>query len=333
MKKLLACFLVVIMAVSMVACGPVNSKDVAILWSGEDTAKVPGTLIDTMERAMYTQNISYKHYGANGDAKNQLTQAQSAVETSAALVVNLIDISKVTEFMALAIEKDIPIIFFGCNIDEKILSNYNKAYCVYSDASTIPFVRQEQIKGFIEANKDEKTGKNKLDKNGDGKISYSDVGTGAPILDAEKLDLVYVDFSVDELNEEAPNKAKAELIVTSSDKKAIETLEKMQAKGFNKDKLVTHYIPLFTIGSLEDARHLSLAAKEMEKEEYEQFIYTAKEIIDAGQMNGTVIEDNDGLSEAVSIILNNLLKGEKAVKNIDKDIISGQTVKIPYTFI
>ena len=65
----------VISTFAFTSCGSVNKSDVAILWSGDGEVKVPNSLINCMERAMYIENIAYAHYGANLKADDQLKQA------------------------------------------------------------------------------------------------------------------------------------------------------------------------------------------------------------------------------------------------------------------
>ena len=59
MKKWIAMLLLAAMMLSLAACGKVNDSPVAILWSGDGEVKVPNSLINSMERAMYIENIRY----------------------------------------------------------------------------------------------------------------------------------------------------------------------------------------------------------------------------------------------------------------------------------
>lgn len=67
MKKILAFILVAILALGMAACGAINKTPVAVLWAEGDTAVIPNSLINAMDRAMYIENIAYQYYGAEGD--------------------------------------------------------------------------------------------------------------------------------------------------------------------------------------------------------------------------------------------------------------------------
>ena len=100
MKKLIAFALAVVMLLSMTACGTVNETDVAILWSGDGIVHVPNSLINTMERAMYIENIAYTHYGANGDQASQTAQALDALNGGcAALAVELVEPAAAQEIL------------------------------------------------------------------------------------------------------------------------------------------------------------------------------------------------------------------------------------------
>ena len=91
MKKIISLILVALFALSAItltACS-INSTEVSILWSDKGEVLVPDSLINCIERAMYIENISYKHYGANGDHETQLGQAKAAVETAVRLSLSI----------------------------------------------------------------------------------------------------------------------------------------------------------------------------------------------------------------------------------------------------
>ena len=67
MKKVLSLLFVSLLVFSTICfsgCGAINKTEVSILWSGDSEVKVPNSLINSMERAMYIENIDYTHYGA-----------------------------------------------------------------------------------------------------------------------------------------------------------------------------------------------------------------------------------------------------------------------------
>ena len=326
MKKLIAILAAAIMVFSIAACGSINDKNIAILWQGSNTASVPGTLIDTMERAMYTENISYVHYGAQGDSKAQLEQAEKAVkEGCAALMVNLVDAASAQQIVDIAKEKDVPVVFFDCEVEDSVLNGYDKAACVSTDIDSVASVQGKLIKEYIEKNTDKK-GNNKLDRNNDGKISYAAFGEVEATVKATELDLELIE-------DPQANGDKVELIITDKEETALELLKKLWEKEYNNKMLKTHFIPLFTVGSDADASEF-YDGKELEEDELETFVYTVTEIIGKGRIAGTAIVDRDGISAAAAKITKNLIKGNDIFDSIAEENVSGnKNVKIPYTYL
>ena len=64
MKKIVSLILIALLTLSVfifTGCGAINKSEVSILWSGDGEVKVPNSLINSMERAMYIENIAYAH--------------------------------------------------------------------------------------------------------------------------------------------------------------------------------------------------------------------------------------------------------------------------------
>jgi hypothetical protein len=112
-----------------------------------------------------------------------------------------------------------------------------------------------------------------------------------------------------------------ELVITASDEDALEVLEKLQSIGYNSDRLKTHCIPLFTVGANADASAFT-DTSQMTQEELAVLIYNAMNLVDAGRVAGTAMENYDGLAVAAASILGSFMKGE-AVENT--------AVLVPYT--
>lgn len=176
MKKFISIILVALFAltaISFTACS-INETEVSILWSESGEVKVPDSLINCIDRAMYIENISYKHYGADGDAERQLDQAKAAVDQGcAALVVEPVSAAAVGEFIKVAKGKDIPVIFIGDDaVDaavkayEFLAGEYDKCVVIKSNTQNIADVQGKLIADYVKANFAS------LDRNGDGKISY-----------------------------------------------------------------------------------------------------------------------------------------------------------------
>lgn len=368
MKKFIAIALIAVMLMGLAACGTINDTDVAILWSGDGVVRVPNSLINTMERAMYIENISYAHYGANGDQAAQTAQAKDALtDGCAALMVELVDAAAAQEILDAAKAKNIPVIFFNCNVDEAVVSGYDKCALVNTDADSLSGTYAELVcaslikekKGMFSkevtysANED-------ADRNEDGTIAYLAIGdvsaavdainaklaeAGLPALvaagavdSAEAVDALaessYVNGDKKEMGLLSHEGVSIDLILTADDATAQDVLVALQARGYNKDRLTTHCIPVYTVGSTADYKTLVLAGRpqgghkddsvqeyyksmqyivdlrNVEEEDLDIMLYTTSDVIGDGRLAGAVIEDYDAISVSSAELLGKLLKGE-----------------------
>lgn len=282
MKKWIAILLLAAMTLSLAACGNVNDAPVAILWSGEGEVKVPNSLINAMERAMYIEKVSYEHYGANGNLDTQVQQAKQALDSGcSALMVELVfDVASIAAktIVEAAKAKNVPVVFFNCEVSDEVLASYDKAVLVATDADTkVTVYSQLIVDTLVKENK--KFGiiatgtyafNEDYDRNEDGKITCVPLGlTSAAVVEEvnkllkEKnlpeleivltldLDFLNVEFDADKAIEQG-----VELILTDSDPAAQEVLLALQEKGYNSDKLKTHCIPIFTVGNSVDYKAL-----------------------------------------------------------------------------
>lgn len=282
MKKWIAILLLAAMTLSLAACGNVNDTPVAILWSGEGEVKVPNSLINAMERAMYIEKVSYEHYGANGNLDTQVQQAKQALDSGcSALMVELVfDVASIAAktIVEAAKAKNVPVVFFNCEVSDEVLASYDKAVLVATDAATKTTVYSQMIVDTL-VKENKKFGiiatgtyafNEDYDRNEDGKITCVPLGlvSLAVVEEVNKLlkeknlpeleitltlglDILDVEFDADKAIERG-----VELILTDSDPAAQEVLLALQEKGYNSDKLKTHCIPIFTVGNSVDYKAL-----------------------------------------------------------------------------
>lgn len=282
MKKWIAILLLAAMTLSLAACGNVNDTPVAILWSGEGEVKVPNSLINAMERAMYIEKVSYEHYGANGNLDTQVQQAKQALDSGcSALMVELVfDVASIAAktIVEAAKAKNVPVVFFNCEVSDEVLASYDKAVLVATDPATKTTVYSQMIVDTL-VKENKKFGliatgtyafNEDYDRNEDGKITCVPLGLvsldvveevnkllkekNLPELEITLtlgLDILDVEFDADKAIERG-----VELILTDSDPAAQEVLLALQEKGYNSDKLKTHCIPIFTVGNSVDYKAL-----------------------------------------------------------------------------
>ena len=366
MKKFIAIVLTLVMLLGLAACGPVNDAAVAVVWSGDGEVKIPDSLINSMERAMYIESIAYEHYGAKGDAAAQLDLINKALKDGcAAVAVELVEGADAQAVVDAAKAKNVPVVFFNCLVEDAVLASYNKAVLIGTDEETLAKTQGEMIYEYLEAN----NAKGELDRNEDGKISYVTFGDASAVVEslkaamndddskkAVKVELTLVETITEELPEtevETDTEAKAEvsveakmaelltqyndekknmveLIITDDEDVALDVLRVLQKNEFNSTKLKTHLIPLFTVGADLDAREFTDTTG-MKEEELEVLIFTVRNIIGNGQLAGTVLESQDTIAESVAKVLSNLLRGKEATSGIDeKIVVGGQKVSVPY---
>ena len=346
MKKLLAVLLAAVLLLGLAACSPINGKNaVAVLWSGDGIVKIPNSLINAMERAMYIENIAYTNFGANGNVAAQVKQAKQALDSGcAALMVEPINEDAAVQITALAKAKDTPVLFFNNAVSEATLQSYDKALLVATDTTSLGKVMGENIKTYVEDTvfANEKTLK-AIDRNGNGEISYiifGDVGDTLKYVSdkmkpADPEQAVLTTNDLDEkmkyllanFNDERKNTV--ELIITDSDEAALTVLRHLQAAGFNKDKLTTHNIPVFTVGADADAKAFAVTDA-MTEEDVKQLLFSTVNLVDANKITAVTLANEDAIAETAAAILANIIQGKSAMDGIE-NATGKQKVLIPYT--
>lgn len=274
----------------------INKSEVSILWSGEGETKVPDSLINSMERAMYIENITYKHYGANGDLKKQVEQAKAAVNGGCAvLLVELVQDNVIEgivaqnaakEIVDAAKAKNIPVVFFNCTVSDEIVNSYDKCALVKADNNTAVEVQAEIIANYVKKNFNASDPFNKnvkgTDKNKDNKITAISASLNGlynkEIIQKANEILATDDYKVSrhflgflgigkdinlqiELSNdsfETADLTKYELILTDNDKDAYNALVKLQEKDYNTDKLKEQFVPIITVGNTVDYKAIVL---------------------------------------------------------------------------
>ena len=376
MKKLIAFALAAVMLLGLAACGTINQNDVAILWSGDGIVRIPNSLINTMERAMYIENIAYTHYGANGDQAAQTAQALEALENGcAALAVELVNSAAAQEILDAAKAKNIPVVFFNCDVDEAVITGYDKCAIVNTDPETFNASYAELIfDSLAKEKKDVYSANEAADRNEDGTIVYLAIGDVSGVAEAlnakltevglpsvvaagaaENADVIaaltessYTNSDKKDMGLLSYEGQSIDLILTADDTTAQEVLVALQSKGYNKDRLTTHCIPVYTVGNTADYKALVLAGRpdgghkddnvqeyyksmqhivdlrSIEEEDLDAMLYTTGDIIGDGRIAGAAVEDYDAISVEVARLLGLMLQSNAP---------DTQVALIPYTTI
>lgn len=376
MKKWIAIVLIAVMLMGLAACGTINDTEVAILWSGDGVVRVPNSLINTMERAMYIENIAYSHYGANGDQAAQTVQANEALSSGcAALMVELVDAAAAQEILDAAKAKNVPVIFFNCEVEEAVISGYDKCALVNTDLDSLAGVYADLVGASLIKEEKDRSSKEvtyslveSADRNEDGSITYLAIGDVSGVVDtfnaklaeaglpaliaagavdsAEAVDALtessYVNADKKEMGLLSHEGVSIDLILTADDATAQNVLVALQAKGYNKDRLTTHCIPVYTVGNTADYKALVLTGRPLgahkddnvqeyyksmqyivdlrnvEEEALDVMLYTTGDVIGDGRLAGAVVEDYDAISVAAAELLSSMLRNEAIETQINK---------------
>ena len=369
MKKLISLLLVLAMALSLVACGgkteaPAEEKapeaeapaaeapaeaagidgEIAIFWYTFGDTYL-SSVRAAMNEALTAAGLEYHDYDANGSQTTQTEQIQTAITKGAAvLVVNIVDASSDDATQAiidLAVNAELPLVFFNRSVSEELVSAYDKAAYVGTDYTMAGHMEGKMIGEYVLANYDA------VDLNGDGEISYvmfkgqegnmeADARTQYGVEDADavltgagKPALKFYDdknaakYLVDQngawsaaqgqeymqtilssYNEANGNMV--ELVIANNDDMALGAISALQAAGYNVEG--ARYIPVFGVDATD----------------------AAKEKIADKSMTGTIKQDAEGMANAVVQIAQNLVAGKAAFEGVNGDPEGTWRINIPY---
>ncbi len=123
-----------------------------------------------MNRFLNDAGLKFNDYDANGSQTTQTEQIQTALAKGAsALVVNVVDTGSddaAKNIISLARDRNIPVVFFNRSVEESVVTSYEKCIFVGTDYEMAGRMQGEMIGNYLIENYD------KVDINGDGKISY-----------------------------------------------------------------------------------------------------------------------------------------------------------------
>lgn len=332
MKRLIAIALAVIMVLGLVACGSINKTEVAVLWSGDGVVKVPNSLINAMERAMYIKSIAYAHYGANEDQAQQTKQAETALNAGcAALAVELVDPAAAQIIVDMAKAKNVPVVFFNCDVDEAVVKSYAKCALITSDTDTLTSVYSTMVNDYLAENVEleKEPVDDDLDLDDDRKITY--LALGEVKLEAGEVETVAVNAALEDLTVRVDKVEKPiffglfgtsvveygrlvtadgtviEMILMDDDVKTLDALVALQEKGMNADKLATNFVPVFTVGADADYKAHILAELPTDAEARLAYLESAMVFVDLtgiSQEEWTKWENKEEKNEVDTMIYN-----------------------------
>lgn len=354
MKKLLALLLAAVMAVGFAACSSKsndsgsskNKGEISVFYYTFSDAYI-STVRSSMDKILKDGGYTYNDYDANGNQTTQTEQVQTALaKGSSMLIVNVVDTGSndaAQNIINLAKAQNVPVIFFNRSVDESVIESYDKCVFVGTDYEQAGHMQGQMIGEYLVNNYD------KLDLNGDGKISYvmfkgqegnmeaiarTKYGVedaNAVLEKAGKPDLEFYDaanknkYLVDQdglwSSAAATNYMSTALAqYTESNKNMIELVIA------NNDEMA-----LGAVSALQTAGYNKEGGKVIPVFGVDA-TDAAKSAIKSGSMIGTIKQDAQGMASAITTIMANYLNGTNALDGIDTENVVGTwRVNIPYS--
>ena len=354
MKKLLALLLAAVMAVGFAACSSKsndsgaskNKGEISVFYYTFSDAYI-STVRSSMDKILKDGGYTYNDYDANGNQTTQTEQVQTALaKGSSMLIVNVVDTGSndaAQNIINLAKAKNVPVIFFNRSVDQSVIESYEKCVFVGTDYEQAGHMQGKMIGEYLVNNYD------KLDLNGDGKISYvmfkgqegnmeAIARTKYGVEDANKVlekagkpDLEFYDaanknkYLVDQdglwSSAAATNYMSTALAqYTESNKNMIELVIA------NNDEMALGAVSaLQTAGYNKDGKKV-IPVFGVDATD------AAKSAIKSGSMIGTIKQDAQGMATAITTIMGNYLNGANALDSIDTaNVVGTWRVNIPYS--
>ena len=299
-----------------------------------------------MDAMLKKAGLKYQNYDANGNQTTQTEQITTALaKNSRLLIVNVVDTGSddaAQNIVDLAKAKTVPVIFFNRSVNEKVVSSYEKCVFVGTDYEEAGHLQGKMIGDYVLKNYD------KLDLNGDGKISYAMFKGQEGNMEA----IARTQYAVEDANKILTAAGKSELVFFDShnaNKYQVDqngqwssaaatdymntNLSQFNEGNGNMIELVIANNDEMALGAI-----TSLQTKGYNKEGGKLIpvfgvdaTEAAKNAIKEGSMVGTIKQDAAGMAEAISTIAQNMLNSKSFFEGITAENVVGTwRVNIPY---
>ena len=345
MKKLLATILAIAFVFGLTACGGNSDGEISVFYYNFGDTYI-SSVRSAMDKIFEDAGLKYNNYDGNGNQTTQTEQVTTALaKGSRLLIVNVVDTGSndaAQNIVNLAKEKDVPVIFFNRSVDESVVSSYDKCVFVGTDYEMAGHMQGEMIGKYLVENYD------KVDLNGDGKISY--VMFKGQEGNAEAI--ARTQYGVEDANKVLKEAGKPELVfydAQNSNKYLVDQsgnwsssaatdymntiLSQYSEANKNMVELVianNDEMALGAISALQRAGYNNGSGKTIPVFGVDA-TDAAKAKIAEGNMVGSIKQDAEGMASAITTICQNFLDGKETFDGIEEDNIVGTwRVNIPY---
>lgn len=348
MKKLLAGIIALTLILGLVGCGGSSDSgkgEVSVFYYTYSDTYI-SSVRSAMDKFLNSAGLKFQNYDANGNQTTQTEQVTTALaKGSKLLIVNVVDTGSddaAQNIIDLAKAQSVPVIFFNRSVKESVVSSYDKCVFVGTDYEMAGHMQGEMIGKYLAENFD------KLDLNGDGKISY-------------------VMFKGQEGNMEAIARTQygvedADKVLTEAGKPALEFYDASNTKKYLVDQngqwssaaatdymntILSQYneanknmvelviannddMALGAISALQTAGYNKSSDKAIPVFGVDA-TDAAQSAIKSGSMVGTIKQDAEGMAKTITAITQNLLDGKDKFDGVESDNTVGTwRVNIPY---
>ena len=350
-KKIFALLLALACVFSFAACSGGNAGsdssdgEVSVFYYTFSDTYI-SSVRSAMDKLLSDSGVKYNNYDANGNQTTQTEQVTTAIaKGSKLLIVNVVDTGSndaAQNIVDMAKAQNIPVIFFNRSVDESVVSSYDKCVFVGTDYEMAGHMQGEMIGEYVLANYD------KLDLNGDGKISYVMFKGQEGNMEA----IARTQYGVEDCNKVLTEAGKPEIEFydannsnkylvdqngTWASQAATEYMSTILAQyseaGNNMIELVianNDDMALGAISGLQSAGYNNGTGKTIPVFGVDA-TEAAKAAIKDGTMVGTIKQDADGMASTITTITGNYLNGKTAFDGVDADSVVGSwCVNIPY---
>ncbi len=348
MKKILAIILAAVLALGLTACGGQGGSsdgEVSVFYYTYSDTYI-SSVRTAMDKLLGDAGLKFQNYDANGNQTTQTEQVTTAIaKGSRALIVNVVDTGSndaAQNIVDLAKAKNIPVIFFNRSVDESVVTSYEKCVFVGTDYEMAGHMQGEMIGKYVLENFD------KLDLNGDGKISYVMFKGQEGNMEA----IARTQYGVEDADKVLTEggKAQLEFYDASNSKKylvdqngtwasaaATDYMSTILAQYSEANKNMVELViannddmALGAISALQAAGYNKDGGKTIPVFGVDA-TDSAKDAIKNGSMTGSIKQDAEGMAKVISTIAQNFVNGKDTFDGVNADDKVGNwRVNIPY---
>ena len=349
MKKLMAVILTLAFALGLTACGggsgsSTNGEVSVFYYTYSDT--YISSVRSAMDKLLTDAGLKYQNYDANGNQTTQTEQVTTALaKGSKLLIVNVVDTGSndaAQNIIDQAKANDVPVIFFNRSVEESVVTSYDKCVFVGTDYEMAGHMQGEMIGKYLVENYD------KLDLNGDGKISYVMFKGQEGNMEA----IARTQYGVEDANKVLKEAGKPELEFYDASNKnkylvdqngtwssaaATDYMGTILAQYSEANKNMVELVianndemALGAVSALQTAGYNKEGTKAIPVFGVDA-TDAAKSAVNSGAMVGTIKQDADGMAKAITTITQNFFADKNALDSIDSENLVGKwRVNIPY---